>query len=103
MLKNASQTELMEAIKTVSIGKKFLSFDVSKKLKEVSDTDIVITRREREVLQLIAEGMTNNAIADKLFVSTSTVDTHRKNLLIKFNAPNTASLVHTAMQLKFIE
>lgn len=103
VLKNASQTELMEAIKTVSSGKKYLSFDVSKKLKEVSETDIVITRREREVLQLIAEGMTNNSIAEKLFVSTSTVDTHRKNLLIKFNAPNTASLVHTAMQLKFID
>ncbi len=56
----------------------------------------LLTRRELEVLELIARGYTNKEIADKLFVSASTVDTHRKNLLSKFGVLNTAALVHTA-------
>lgn len=56
----------------------------------------VITRREKEVLLLIAEGLTNKEIGDRLFVSTSTIDSHRKNLLAKFNALNTAALVAAA-------
>ena len=62
----------------------------------------VITRREKEVLELIAGGMTNNEIGEKLFISPSTVDTHRKNLLSKFEAKNTAALVHLASQMHFI-
>jgi len=46
----------------------------------------VITRREKEVLELIANGFTNNEIAKQLFLSCTTVDTHRKNLLAKFEA-----------------
>lgn len=59
----------------------------------------VITRREKEVLVLIAEGLTNKEIADKLFVSQSTVDSHRKNLLAKFEALNTAALVAHAARV----
>jgi DNA-binding NarL/FixJ family response regulator len=54
------------------------------------------------VLKLIAEGLTNQEIADKLFVSTSTVDSHRKNLISKFQAKNTAALVRTAFENKII-
>jgi DNA-binding CsgD family transcriptional regulator len=50
-----------------------------------------------EVLRLIAEGYTNQEIADQLFISAWTVDTHRKNLLLKFEARNTASLVKIAV------
>ena len=56
----------------------------------------VITRREREVLSLIASGLTNKQIAEKLFVSITTVDSHRKNLLSKFGVLNTAALVARA-------
>jgi DNA-binding NarL/FixJ family response regulator len=56
----------------------------------------LLTRRELEVLELIAHGYTNKEIADRLFVSASTVDTHRKNLLFKFDVLNTAALVHKA-------
>jgi DNA-binding CsgD family transcriptional regulator len=66
------------------------------------ETNPVITRRETEVLELISTGMTNIEIADKLFVSTSTVDTHRKNLLAKFEAKNVASLVRMAIKMKYI-
>jgi DNA-binding CsgD family transcriptional regulator len=62
----------------------------------------LLTRREKEVLELIAEGMTNNEIAQKLFISSTTVDTHRKNLLAKFDAKNTATLIRMAAQMRFI-
>jgi DNA-binding CsgD family transcriptional regulator len=63
----------------------------------------VITRREKEMLELIAAGMTNNEIAVKLYISAATVDTHRKNLLSKFEAKNTAALIKMAIQMKVIE
>lgn len=57
---------------------------------------------EKEVLELIAEGLTNIEIASRLFISTTTVDTHRKNLLAKFDVRNTAALVKYAMLHKLI-
>ena len=102
VLKNATKEELMEAIELVAKGKTYLSIEVSKMLRKQDDTNIVLTRREKEVLELIAEGMTNNEIGEKLFISSSTVDTHRKNLLAKFEAKNTASLIHIASQMQFI-
>ena len=62
----------------------------------------VITRREREVLELIAEGCNIPEIAERLFVSVNTIDTHRKNLLEKFNVRNTASPVWMATHLQII-
>jgi DNA-binding CsgD family transcriptional regulator len=81
-----------------------LSFDAAVALRK-SATDHnapLITRREKEVLELIAEGMTNIAIAQKLFISISTVDTHRKNLLAKFDVKNTALLIKIAVQMKLV-
>ena len=102
VLKNATQEELMEAIETVAKGKTYLSDEVSQTLREKENVNIVLTRREKEVLELIAEGMTNNEIGQKLFISATTVDTHRKNLLAKTEAKNTASLVRIATQLQLI-
>lgn len=103
VLKNATQAELMDAITTVAKGRTYLSDEVAAVLKNNDNTTIpVITRREKEVLELIAEGLTNVEIAEKLFISNTTVDTHRKNLLVKFQTKNTASLVKTAMQLQLI-
>ena len=56
----------------------------------------VLTRREKEVLKLIAEGNTNKEIAEKLFVSLNTIDSHRKNLMTKFEVMNVASLIAKA-------
>ena len=104
VIKNATQQELMEAIQTVVKGKQYLSFDAAVALRK-PDTENnipVITRREKEVLGLIAEGLTNNEIALQLFISNTTVDTHRKNILSKLGAKNTASLIRIAAQLKLI-
>jgi DNA-binding NarL/FixJ family response regulator len=104
LLKNATREELIEAIHTVVKGKQFLSFDAATALRKPdTETSIpVITRREKEILELIADGMTNNEIAQKLFISSTTVDSHRKNLLAKFEAKNTASLIRMAAHLKII-
>lgn len=103
LLKNATQQELMEGITTVIKGKTYLSHEASQVLNTPQhDEAPVLTRRELEVLELIADGLTNNEIAQKLFISSTTVDTHRKNLLAKFSAKNTATLIRLAAQLKFI-
>jgi DNA-binding NarL/FixJ family response regulator len=104
VLKNATQEELMEAITAVMKGKTYLSHETSQALrKNISAEMPVLTRREKEVLGLIAEGMTNSEIAKKLFVANTTVDTHRKNLLAKFEVKNTASLVKMAVQMQMID
>jgi DNA-binding NarL/FixJ family response regulator len=104
ILKNATQEELMEGIETVVKGKQFLSFDAAVALRkpEIKANVPLITRREKEVLGLIADGLTNNEIAQKLFISVATVDTHRKNLLAKFESKNVASLVKTAVQMQLV-
>lgn len=103
VLKNATQDELMEGIEIVMKGRTYLSDEASKVLRKNDDSDApVLTRREKEVLELIAEGMTNNEIATKLFLSSTTVDTHRKNLLSKLSAKNTAELVKLAFFYKII-
>ena len=102
LLKNATQEELMEGITTVAKGKTFLSDEASHSLRKEETNNIVLPRREKEVLELIANGMTNAEIAQKLFVGVTTVDTHRKNLLIKFNAKNTATVIRMATQMQLI-
>jgi len=103
VLKNATREEIMEAIETVFAGDIFLSIEAAATIKENKDAKIpIITRREKEVLLLIAEGLTNNAIAEKLFISTTTVDTHRNSLLSKFEVKNTANLVRMAAKYDFI-
>jgi DNA-binding NarL/FixJ family response regulator len=103
VLKNATQEELMEGIETVMKGKTYLSDEATQSLrKEIDSGTPVLTRREKEVLELIADGMTNAETAKQLFISVATVDTHRKNLLSKFGVRNTASLIRAAAQLQMI-
>lgn len=103
MLKNATQEELMEGLEMVMKGRIYLSDEAARSIrKNTEDVIPMLTRREKEVLELVAEGMTNNEIAEKLFVSQNTVDTHRKSLLSKFGAKNTASLIRMAAQMRLI-
>ena len=104
LLKNATQEELMEGIETVVKGKQYLSFDAATALRQAPENSnaVVITRREKEVLGLIANGLTNGEIAQQLFISIATVDTHRKNLLAKFDVKNTALLIKMAAQMQLI-
>lgn len=104
VLKNASREELIRAIQKVMEGELFLSREAALAMEQRTPAPKipVLTRREKEVLVWIARGLTNAEIADKLFISTTTVDTHRKNLLTKFEAKNTASLVHMASEADII-
>ena len=103
LLKNAGRTELMNAIAAVMRGKTYLSHEAAAAMYQQPKQNVpVLTRRELEVLALIAEGMTNNEIASRLFIAATTVETHRKSLLTKFSAKNTATLVHTATQMQIV-
>jgi DNA-binding NarL/FixJ family response regulator len=100
ILKSSDTSEILEAIKQIINGNSYISQSVADLLKGKLSTNgnlPILTRREVEVLKLIADGLTNQEIADKLFISSWTVDSHRKNLLLKFNAKNTAILVKTAV------
>jgi DNA-binding NarL/FixJ family response regulator len=99
LLKDAGKQEIMMALAQVSQGKEYVSFSVTEVLKKrPSDGQLpALTRREKEVLELIAEGLTNQEIATKLFLNSTTIDSHRKNMLTKFNARNTAALIKIAV------
>jgi DNA-binding NarL/FixJ family response regulator len=102
LLKNAPLAELMNAIRAVSKGDVWWNYLETFSGGMEGKNVMLLTRREKEVLNLIADGLTNSEIADKLFVSSSTVDSHRKNLLSKLNVKNTAALVRTALESKII-
>jgi len=102
VLKNVTQDELWQAIRAVAIGKTWVSAEVVQTLRQRQPDKPVITRREKEVLECIAKGLTNPQIAEKLFVSITTIETHRKNLLHKLSANNTASLVRQAFYFELI-
>lgn len=104
LMKSASKEEIEKALRTVDEGKMYLGVDVDinsvekKELKEIP----IISSREKEVLALISEGLTNQQIAEKLFVSVHTIDSHRKSLLTKFSVNNTAGLIKQAAKYNFI-
>ena len=102
LLKSASVEDIAEAIKTVTEGKMYLSISMEHVLRPLTvnpvDTVPPLTKREKEILNLIGDGLTNNQMADKLFISPLTVDSHRKNLLTKLNVNNTASLIRFAVE-----
>jgi DNA-binding NarL/FixJ family response regulator len=104
LVKSASKEEIEEAIQQVAKGEMFLGTGINHlHPAAVTDNEIpVISRREKEVLQLIADGLTNPQIADKLFISLHTVDSHRKNLLTKFDVSNTASLIRIAVKYSLV-
>lgn len=101
LLKSASPEEIAEAIQTVLEGKLYLCVEVEQTLQPammLTGELPVLTKREKEVLKLIADGLTNNQIATKLFISPLTVDSHRKNLLTKLQVNNTAALIRMAVE-----
>ena len=107
VLKNIEPTQLLTAIKTILENKTYYSNEVSSKLLDAAGKKAVdhilekhgLTKRELEVLHMIAQEMTNEEIAEKLFVGKRTVDTHRQNLLNKLHARNTVGLIKAAYKL----
>jgi DNA-binding NarL/FixJ family response regulator len=107
LLKTTSREELLTAIRTVLNGQSFYGGDVQKTFMDSFNSDkvtspIKLTRREKEVLLLICDEHNTNEIAEKLFISNHTVESHRKNLLSKTGSKNVAGLVKFALQNKFI-
>ena len=98
LVKSASKEEIEEAILSVHEGKLYMSLDItlSSADKEEMDNIPVLSSREKEILLLIADGLTNPQMAEKLFLSLHTIDSHRKNILTKFSVNNTASLIKLA-------
>jgi len=104
LVKSASKEEIEEAILSVYKGKLYMSLDVNVSSAEKENLISIptLSSREKEVLALIADGFTNPQIASKLFLSMHTVDSHRKNLLTKFEVNNTASLIKLASKYNLV-
>ena len=107
VLKNASMDDLEQAIRAVLEGRRFFSAalpqDLAETLAQADAEKIVdryetLTKREREILQLVAEGYTSPEIAEKLFISLLTVNKHRSNLMDKLGRHSQTELVHYALQ-----
>lgn len=103
VLKDAAQQEITEAIRTVAKGKEYFSRSVVQLLRQPDNGGLPpLTRREREILEKIADGLTNPQIAELLFLDVSTINSHRKNMLAKYNVQNTAALIKLAITEKLI-
>jgi DNA-binding NarL/FixJ family response regulator len=104
VLKNIEPSQLIHAIESILAGKPYYSNEVALRLidsgnnpdKELNAYKSSLSKRELEVLKMIALEMTNDAIAKELFISKRTVDTHRQNLLKKLHVRNTAGLIKAA-------
>ena len=112
LLKDSEDLDLIKAVKAIRAGGSFFSPPVSKVVLsgylgdkvdgEGEDGVARLTDREREVLQLIAEGKTNKEVAHALSVSVNTVETHRKHIMEKLDLHNTAELVRFAIRTKIV-
>jgi two-component system, NarL family, response regulator NreC len=112
LLKDAADEDLLPAVRAVASGKSFFSPTVSTVMFEdyvrqlqqrgLSDSYDLLTERERQVLQLLAEGRSNKEVASVLDVGLSTVETHRANLMQKLNLHSTAEIVLYAVRKRLI-
>ena len=101
VLKNSDIKELNVAIDSALAGKKYLSQGLSKRVNRDpirSEKYLLLTTREREILQLIGEGLTASEISDKFSISIRTVEKHRANLMKKLELKNHADLIRFALQ-----
>jgi two-component system, NarL family, response regulator NreC len=112
LLKESAEGDLLRAVQAVSQGKPFFSPAITQTLLEdymrvlkedgLSDSFELLTAREREVLQLLAEGKTNKEVASILEISLYTVESHRTNLMQKLNLHNTAEIVLYAVRKNLV-
>ena len=106
LIKSTSIGELEKAIKEVYRRGIYFGEDAQKVLVSMAEVMQVevppITKREKEVLEYISQGLSSPQIAEKMFISSQTVDSHRKNLMAKFGVNKTISLVQKAKDLNFL-
>ena len=105
VLKNTDRFELLTAFKSVLNGERYLQRDIEKKLlnqsigKRTKNSLLVkLTRREKEVLEAMAEELTTQEISEKLFVSPKTIETHRMNIMSKLGAKNSVGIIKIAIE-----
>jgi DNA-binding NarL/FixJ family response regulator len=109
MLKDAEDTTIVKAVETVYQGGQYLSPALEQRLlnnmfkSKQQEKHVTLTRREKEILSLIMQELTNQEIAKKLFISLHTVDNHRSSLLQKLDVKNTAGLVKKAIENGLVE
>ncbi|MDR0394599.1 MAG: response regulator transcription factor, partial [Tannerella sp.] len=101
-LKNLDPDELLEGICMVASGKRYLCGEVNRSLRKKENSPVELTRRENELLQLIAEGYTLPQLADKMYLGLNTVRAYRQRLNIKLDAHNTAQLLQNASDLGLV-
>ncbi len=111
LLKNTEKDDLLHGIRAIAKGQQVFSDPISDLMKESflhtsnrsgSHDHQHITDREQEILQLIVDGLTSKQIAEKLYISPRTVDTHRSNLMEKLELNNIAELVRYAIQYNLV-
>lgn len=105
VLKNVSESYLIDTIEKVASGVRVFEpdqFDQALDLLALKEEIKKPSNREQEILEYVAQGLTTKEIAEKLFVSVRTVETHRNNLMKKFQVQNTAELIGKAVRLKMI-
>lgn len=111
MLKEESYGQMLDAIRSVLKGKTFITPQLEESVMKdfiqiarhsTESPGDTLTEREREILQLITEGRTSQQIAELLFISASTVDTHRKNIMAKLDIHSVAGLVKYAIKHKIV-
>ncbi|RYF97754.1 MAG: response regulator transcription factor [Chitinophagaceae bacterium] len=103
LLKNCSSEEVISCINDVMMGEPGLSSDIRKIMEGYRKGEIpIVTKREQQVLAMLARGLSSTEIGEEIFISPLTVESHRRNLLQKFKVTNVAALVYRASELKFI-
>lgn len=106
LVKSESVQVVEQAIRHIYEGGVYFGKEAQKTLSSLTKTELLeippITKREKEVLQYLDEGLTSPMIAEKMFISSLTVDSHRKNLLRKFNVSKTINLLQKAKELGII-
>ncbi|HBI01151.1 MAG TPA: response regulator transcription factor [Flavobacterium sp.] len=100
ILKNSSLKKVLEAIRTVAKGGIYFD-DAITTHDSLTKEEIILSKREKEILQLIGEGKTSQEIADTLFIGKTTVDTHRKNIIKKINIHGKTDLIRFAVERKY--
>lgn len=100
IMKNSSLSKVIEAIRAVAKDKTFYDNAITS-INELTKEEIILSRREKEILRLIGEGKTSSEISEILFISKTTVDSHRKNIINKINIHGKTDLMRFAIERKY--
>ncbi|RZJ59921.1 MAG: response regulator transcription factor [Flavobacterium sp.] len=101
IMKNSSLKVVLSAVRAVMNGETFFDSTLKERTAKNIDSDVPLSKREKEIVKLIGEGKTSQEIADLLFIGKTTVDTHRKNILRKLSLHGKSELLRYSMEKKY--